>query len=270
MSIKVSSMVWRARLPSTQKLVAARLADFADDDGCRVFPSNGRVATECGLSDRAVRDAMRALEAAGVLILVALEKPGQRLPREYRFSLAKLVELAAELPTNTIEGGTTFPPEPPSARNDVPPSPEPRSPDPSDNHHYSEEADASPGADGAAEPADRSDADLVWGNGLKWLAKTAGKKPDALRSLVGRWCKGGREAVVLSLMRECREHSPPIIEPIPWIETALANRSPTNVRQAQAQQHRPAARSYGEDPVSRRRAIIDGLAHRMEPSGTAA
>lgn len=89
------------------------------------------------------------------------------------------------------------------------------------------------------DPSDPTDAELVWGRGLQWLAKSTGKKPDRLRSLVGRWCKGGREAVVLALMRECREHSPPIADPVPWIETALANRSEANVRQAQ--QHRPAA-----------------------------
>ena len=134
------------------------------------------------------------------------------------------------------------------------------------------EADASLGADGADDGSrsDETDTELVWGKGLNWLAKASGRQPKALRSLVGRWCKGGREAAVLALMRECREHSPPIEDPIPWIETALANRSQANVRQAQAQQHRPAARSYGEDPDARRRGILDALAHRVEPSGTAA
>lgn len=93
MSLRVSALVWRARLPSTQKLVAARLADFADDDGGRVFPSNARLCRECGLSERAVRETVRTLESAGVLVLVALERPGQHLPREYRFDLATLARL---------------------------------------------------------------------------------------------------------------------------------------------------------------------------------
>lgn len=128
MSLRLMGMVWRAKLPSgTQKLVAARLADFADDDGCRVFPSNARVARDCSISDRAVRDAMRGLEDIGVLILVAVERPGQHMPREYRFNLDALVALA-EIPglaeASTVEpspGGSTLRAEPPSGRNVLPP-----------------------------------------------------------------------------------------------------------------------------------------------------
>lgn len=140
MSLKVSQLVWRARLPSTQKLVAARLADFADDDGCRVYPSNARVARECGLSDRAVREACRALEACGVLVLVAAERPGQHMPREYRFdleSLGRMEKDRGDTPNgrgNHVPPGTTFRPEPASARNVTPDQGEPRSADPLDNH----------------------------------------------------------------------------------------------------------------------------------------
>ncbi|WP_376956335.1 hypothetical protein ABNQ39_00040 (plasmid) [Azospirillum sp. A26] len=142
-----------------------------------------------------------------------------------------------------------------------------------DGQPQSDEDDPSPPLDQPTtdDPSDPTDAELVWGRGLQWLAKSTGKKPDQMRGLVGRWCKGGREAVVLALMRECREHSPPIADPVPWIETALANRSEPNVRQAQGpQQHRPSARSYGEDPAARRPGVLDGLAHRLDPSGAAA
>ncbi|MGF7173359.1 helix-turn-helix domain-containing protein [Azospirillum doebereinerae] len=127
MSLRVSALVWRTTLPSgTQKLVAARLADFADDDGGRVFPSNARIARDCSISDRAVREAMRALVAINVLVLVAEERPGQHRPREYRFNLDELV--ARDEGTNRAEAqaveqeaeGTTFRAEAPSGRNEVP------------------------------------------------------------------------------------------------------------------------------------------------------
>lgn len=155
MSLKVSQLVWKAILPSTQTLVAVRLADFADDAGGRVFPSNRRVAKECGLSERAVRETIRALEQAGILILVALENPGQRLPREYRFDLAVLTALADSPASETAEGaveaaagsldegadtgasgsgGNHVPPlnrgAAGSGGNHVPPREEPRAPDP--------------------------------------------------------------------------------------------------------------------------------------------
>lgn len=144
MSLKVSQLVWKAKLPSTQKLVAVRLADFADDDGCRVFPSNARVARECGLSDRAVREACRALESCGALVLVAMEQPGKHLPREYRFDLAVLERLA-EAQNDTPKGGgnhvppgTSFRPEPASARNVAPDQGEPRSAEPLVNYQEGE------------------------------------------------------------------------------------------------------------------------------------
>lgn len=121
MSLRVMGMVWRAKLPSgTVKLVAARLADFADDEGGRVFPSNARVARDCAISDRAVRDAMRTLEAIDVLILVAVERPGQHLPREYRFNLDALAALAEAADPAETAGGTPFRAEARSGRNEVP------------------------------------------------------------------------------------------------------------------------------------------------------
>ena len=146
MSLKVTQLVWKARLPSTQKLVAARLADFADDDGGRVFPSNARVAEDCGLSERSVRDTMRALEAAGVLVLVALERPGQNLPREYRLDLTVLVKLSAsdESRGQDVPPGTTFRPAPDAARQETAKRGAGRAPDPLDNHQEGVEGSARP------------------------------------------------------------------------------------------------------------------------------
>jgi len=107
MSVKVTSMVWKSKMPSTAKIVAVRLADFADDEGGRIFPSNARVAADCGLSERAVRDAIRTLESMDLLVLVAAEQPGRHLPREYRLDLAALEKSAAESGGHDVPPGTT-------------------------------------------------------------------------------------------------------------------------------------------------------------------
>ncbi|WP_109073475.1 MULTISPECIES: hypothetical protein [unclassified Azospirillum] len=130
------------------------------------------------------------------------------------------------------------------------------------------EATASLGADGANENQEPSERDLVWKNGLRWLMKQTGLKEPKARGLISAWCKGGNEALLLSVLRDCRDHQPPIFDVVPWIFATLEDRKTRNVRQAE--QHRPAARTYGEDADTRRRAIFKSLAGDVEPSGAAA
>lgn len=87
------AMVWKADLPSTAKLVLLRLADFASDDGGRIFPAVSTIAAECGLGERTVQDQLRALEARGVLCLVREAVCATRRPREYRIDLSTLEAL---------------------------------------------------------------------------------------------------------------------------------------------------------------------------------
>ncbi|WP_371732444.1 helix-turn-helix domain-containing protein [Azospirillum sp. TSH58] len=107
-------MVWNTDLKSTPKFVLLRLADFAADDGGKVFPGVKRVARDTGLCLRAVRDAYRVLEDCGVLVMVAAEDPANHLPREYRIDLDRLRELAvASSPTaDELDIPTTPPPAP--------------------------------------------------------------------------------------------------------------------------------------------------------------
>lgn len=53
-------------LGPTERLVMLALADYADDNG-RCYPSNARLCERTGLSERAVRTNIRALEANGFL-----------------------------------------------------------------------------------------------------------------------------------------------------------------------------------------------------------
>lgn len=130
MSVAISAMVWKVRgLGSTEKLVLARLADFADDDGARVYPSVPRVAEDCGLSDRGVQLAIKKLVVAGFLIRVAEANPATKRACEYRINTTIMTGEPCS-PPNDVHPRTTFTGESPSPLppNDVHPRGEPRSP----------------------------------------------------------------------------------------------------------------------------------------------
>lgn len=94
MSVKVSALCWRVRLPSTAKFVLIRLADYANDAGKRIFPAISTVADECGLSHRSVQNAFKALTDVGVLVLERASKGGRGHTSVYSLDLARLAELA--------------------------------------------------------------------------------------------------------------------------------------------------------------------------------
>jgi len=67
MSVKVMSAVFDSKtLGPTERLIMLALADHCDDAG-RCYPSNARLCERTGLSERAVRTNIRALEDAGYL-----------------------------------------------------------------------------------------------------------------------------------------------------------------------------------------------------------
>jgi DNA-binding transcriptional ArsR family regulator len=117
MSIHLQTTVWRADIDPTAKLVLLRLADFAADDGSRIFPSVTRIADDCGLSPRAVQSALRRLEAAGLLIMVAEADARLQRPRAYRIETAVLN--AAARPSRDEEGVQEM--RPPGEPNAPPP-----------------------------------------------------------------------------------------------------------------------------------------------------
>ena len=59
----------------------------------------------------------------------------------------------------------------------------------------------------------------VFGKGLTWLAQHLRRKPDTLRSLLGRRCRDFGDAEVLAALATAQSHNP--IEPIAWIEQRL-------------------------------------------------
>lgn len=69
MSIKVIQWVWDcSESKNAERLVLLAIADNAADDGSHAYPSLTELQRKANLSERAVRDALRRLEARGELV----------------------------------------------------------------------------------------------------------------------------------------------------------------------------------------------------------
>jgi hypothetical protein len=93
------SRLFKAQLGScNRKLLAVRLADFADDDGRGIWPTVARLAAETELSERTVQRILREFEDEGLLVVVAEggRKPGQAT--RYDFSMAALERIFERKP----------------------------------------------------------------------------------------------------------------------------------------------------------------------------
>lgn len=81
------SQMFKTPFGSAQrKLVAVRLADYADDDGRGIWPAVATIATECDLSERTVQRTLSDFVEEGILTLVA--EGGGRKTNRYDFDLA--------------------------------------------------------------------------------------------------------------------------------------------------------------------------------------
>lgn len=94
MSIKLVSQVWELDLPRNEKLIALALADHGDDDGAYIFPSVPRIAWKTGYEERQVQTILRALEARGLIRVVAYPKGGRGKATEYKMDIHKCAKLA--------------------------------------------------------------------------------------------------------------------------------------------------------------------------------
>lgn len=74
MSTRIMALVWPLRMPPTQKAVLVSLADQANDDGV-CWPSVGTICERTCLSERAVRNALRALADGG--LIASTERAGR-------------------------------------------------------------------------------------------------------------------------------------------------------------------------------------------------
>ncbi|MBO9424674.1 helix-turn-helix domain-containing protein [Labrenzia sp. R4_1] len=88
MSNKCSSLVWEAQFGSmTRKLIAARLADHADDDGRGIWPSVERIAAQCDTSTRTVQRTLADFVKEGLLKIVSEGGRGPSDTRRYDFDM---------------------------------------------------------------------------------------------------------------------------------------------------------------------------------------
>jgi hypothetical protein len=93
MSIKLVARVWELDLEHAEQKVLMALADHAQDDGSRVYPSLGYVAWKTGYDRRYVRRVMARLKERGAAMVV--QRGGQDLAAgsqatEYRLDLSVL------------------------------------------------------------------------------------------------------------------------------------------------------------------------------------
>ncbi len=123
MSVHVSSLVWKANLPSaTMKIVMLKLADCSNEEGGSAWPSVSRIAKECGLSDRGVQKNLKRLRDEGWIEIENKRKTQNGFVNSYQIDIEKLKNTSE--PRLSVKG---------SRVNHVHPTGEPRSPKPSLN-----------------------------------------------------------------------------------------------------------------------------------------
>lgn len=130
MSISIMTEVWKIEgLSSSQKLVFLSLADNANDQG-ECYPSMRQISTRTCLSERAVRDAVRALESLGYVRSVS------RLGTSTMYHLSTTPANAAAPAANAPRQQMPPTPAPIAAppRQEAPPTPAAAAPKPSINH----------------------------------------------------------------------------------------------------------------------------------------
>lgn len=101
-SVRVMSVVWEWPLPASEKLVALKLADCADDQGRNSYPAVATIAAVCGLTRRGVQKVLRRLEERGCIEAQA-GQPTRCATVVYRVRLEAIVT-AHDAPPAEAEG----------------------------------------------------------------------------------------------------------------------------------------------------------------------
>ncbi len=83
--------------------------------------------------------------------------------------------------------------------------------------------DSEPNGSGASPPTFR---EMIFGDGLTWLAGAADKPKDRLRSLAGKWCSEFGDELTMAAIAEAQKNTP--VDPIAWITRRLRGAKPTN------------------------------------------
>lgn len=102
MSVKLMGQVWDLDLNHSQQSILLALADHADDDGSKCFPSVDRIAWKTGYERRQVQRIMRDLEKDNLLVLVAHRSGGRATPTEYCIDVRKGVKKSPFVPRELL------------------------------------------------------------------------------------------------------------------------------------------------------------------------
>lgn len=85
------AMAWAVKwdLPVKQKITLLMLANRVNSDTGRCFPSISNLAQDCGMSETSVKEAIRSLKEAGILLTHERRIEGVSLTNEYEFDFTK-------------------------------------------------------------------------------------------------------------------------------------------------------------------------------------
>jgi hypothetical protein len=119
MSIKLMSQVWTLELEHGQQIVLLAMADHADDDGARCYPSVSYLAWKTNYSERQVQRIMAQLQEDQIIKPIAHEQGGRGMATEYHIIIEKGVtkspfSLAERVTSTTQKGDTAMAPQPSS------------------------------------------------------------------------------------------------------------------------------------------------------------
>ena len=202
----------RAKLRPTTKLVAYTLLGFADKETGEVRARQAKLAEHSGLRPRAIRNALREIEAAGMLSTTYTKGAGLRT-RLARYVLAAPARTCRSL-TDEAQAPTCRTQRKAAARSDQ-----------RHRHARAEHSDSgdsgssSKAPDGADATRTRAPSANIWTLGVTILTD-AGKSNSGARELLGKWVRDhGEEEVAGALGRASRKANP-----VAYVEAILRNR----------------------------------------------
>lgn len=99
MSITLIAEVWKCDLPPNLSHVLLSMADIADDNGSRCYPSVAHLAWKCGYSPRQIQRTIQELRERGILLVVSHDAGGRGNATEY---LIKLDHVGRKIPWEIV------------------------------------------------------------------------------------------------------------------------------------------------------------------------
>lgn len=92
MSVRLMSMVWDIEFPTqSQKLLALKMADHANDEGGSIWPSKSRLARQTGASESTIQLGLKVFRQCGLLHVLEMGGIGPRSTTKYTLNV-QLIE----------------------------------------------------------------------------------------------------------------------------------------------------------------------------------